>query len=397
MDIEVKHLNHFNKIINRKDLDKHKIILNFSPSKDDIKSINFSNVKNIQFNYNKLKDELPLALSENNNLESISFIKCNITPDGLSYILMCQNLTELNLPDNDCINEMTSELIANNIMLKTLNLHRTFIYPPPYIDNILKSKTITNLDLSSNEIKTEKLKNIKNNTTLKILNLENCHIGANGVEMVLNNRSINDLNIGSTMINYNNIVYNSNSERALNEEELLNNITLTCLNISGNHISKDKLIKIAQHTTLTDVDISDNSITDEVLKAFLHNPNIKNLKARNGNATEECLKSIIENRSLHTLDLCNNKIYDFELYKVLLTECFNLYELHLNGTRVNDYKNDDYQDNLEREIRELKRIAMKREMVMSIPAINELEKYISADIVKYIIVKYCDENFIFSV
>ena len=196
-----------------------------------------------------------------------------------------------------------------------------------FCDCLMNNSTLTELNLSSNEITDEGAKRlaeaIQVNTTLQSLDISHNTISDNGIF------SISDcLKINSTLCKLNLSSNKITDEGAIRVAEAIQvNTTLQCLDISHNTLSYSGISSISGclkiNSTLHELNLTNNKITDEevvrLTEAIKVNTTLQSLDISHNtlsysgisstkiSSISDCLKI---NSTLHKLNLTNNEITD---------------------------------------------------------------------------------------
>jgi len=104
------------------------------------------------------------------------------------------------------------------------------------------------------------------------------------------------------------------------QEALVENTTLTSLNVSYNQIDAAGAAALAQNTTLTSLDVSWNQIGDAGATALAQNTTLTSLDVGGNQIGAAGAAALAQNTTLTSLDVCNNEVIVGETYVQLLQE-----------------------------------------------------------------------------
>lgn len=207
-------------------------------------------------------------------------------------LVMCPNITRLNLEDN---------LLIINKGLKELKFLTTLILKKNVcITDISSLPQLRNLDLQWNTVITDI--RISGLTNLKSLNLR-------GNRLITNKGVVNLVGLEILILS---------EDSPINDEGISNLTNLQILHIEGNNIKGKGLINL---TNLTNLHLSVSSIEDDNVS---HLVNLKHLKLLDSRITDNTVKNLT---GLTSLDLYRDRIVTDEGISNLI----NLQTLHVNA------------------------------------------------------------------
>ena len=204
------------------------------------------------------------------------------------------NMNGCGLCGQEIGNKIISCLSTNKCLVK-LNISHSYLNSIQ-AETLLTSPSIRELDLSSNQIKSESfLKNISQNKTIQSLNLfepdflRDFKIGNDGAKFLSQNTSLVILNlemnklteIGAEYLSHHSSLTSLNLDFnpigdvgaiSLSHIATLKECSLNCCNIVG-----EGAIALNRHPTLSTLNLKTNDIPVDILKTFADNKNLKKL------------------------------------------------------------------------------------------------------------------------
>ena len=291
------------------------------------------------------------------NLQGLSLKNCEIQNPGMrtlaNALIDNKTLQNLNVSNNGIGNQGVASLASAlkvNQTLTSLHLGSNLIGDvgiEKLANALIDNESLTNLDVSNNNIGNQGLNvlidALKKNQTITNLNLkDNKSITYTGIDALVNfsmtNTSLAHLYVNKTdfIETFRNIkkkfetsdVVDLPNESITNvissmiASILMQNKTVTKLNLSSNQIGDDGIKKIANalgvNNTLQNLDVSKNGIgnqgVESLANALIVNKTLKNLNVSNNKIGDQGVESLAnalkENQTLTSIDLGSNLIGD---------------------------------------------------------------------------------------
>lgn len=224
-------------------------------------------LEEIKLRYAGIHDEGAIAIASNPRITKLDLSWNGIGPKGVAALANMPALTRLNL----------------SASLSTLGIEGAA--------ELAKSKTLTELWLNSCNIDNREVKELVKSHSIKKLMLWNNKIGEEGAIALANNPMLTELNIGSSKVGIGTkgiqaLAHNTHLEKlylrytlidAAAFSALADNMTLTELDLSGDQISDEVILKFAASTRIRDLYLRENKLGDASAFAFANNTKINSL------------------------------------------------------------------------------------------------------------------------
>lgn len=313
-----------------------------------------------------------LTESQQKQWKRLDFLLCNMGDSGCKILqsALCRTtlpaMDELNLADNHLSNSSSKHIaeIALNNSIKALYIQGNYLQDGDYLQILVQSDTLKELDISENEVQTEgAVKFFKalrsRHSCLKTLNLTNNGItkhAADEIGLALKtNNTLEVLNLSNNKLQSTGIV---KIMHILNKD----NKTLKVLDVEYNDINDlaaDKIAAtLANNTSLEQLNLSGNSLkakgTIKILQALKTNRTLKILIMRDCDIeyTEQAGGYIADalacNTGLEKLLLCKNRLHTSGAIKIMqsLQKNSTLKVINLWDNNITDQVANDVADTL---------------------------------------------------
>ena len=359
--------------------------------------MNNSTLTELNLSSNKITDEEVVRLAEaikvNTTLQSLDISHNTISDDGMSSISDClkinNTLCKLNLSSNQITNEgakRLAEAIKVNKTLQELNISENWISNEGVmriVEACTINRTLHKLVCTRNNLSKSGLAGINEyirkenavqifeaswnslsskdnqlafNTTFELLDIKELSDYGNSKEEEL--KHVNEITnqkyvkqllqccLDAQSVNVTGVTM-TNDQMLIFCDCLMNNSTLTELNLSSNKITDEEVVRLAEaikvNTTLQSLDISHNTISDDGMSSISDCLKINNTLCKlnlssnkiSDKGAERLTEAIQINTTLQSLDISHNTISDDGLSSI--SDCNStLCKLNLSNNKITD-------------------------------------------------------------